>query len=115
MRFPPTSVGLKSEVSEAPAAAAASRRASASIALRSTWDIGPELADGRLVQVLPDFGGSHNIAVHAIYPSRQFLPIKVRLFIDFLADLYGSVPYWDAGLNGGDAQSDGPARISAVR
>ena len=86
------------------------------IGLRSTWDIGPELADGRLVQVLPDYQGSHNIAVHAIYPSRQFLPIKVRLFIDFLADLYGSVPYWDAGLNrGDDAQSDGPARISATR
>lgn len=70
------------------------------VGLRSTWDIGPELASGKLVQILPDYEGSKNIAVHAIYPSRQFLPVKVRLFIDFLADLYGGMPYWEAGLGG---------------
>ncbi|WP_422372823.1 LysR family transcriptional regulator [Hoeflea sp.] len=65
------------------------------IALRSTWDIGAELADGRLVQVLPDHEGSRNVAIHAVYASRRFLPAKVRVFIDYLADLYGPVPYWD--------------------
>lgn len=80
------------------------------IGLRSTWDIGPELASGTLAQVLPDYEGSHNIAVHAIYPSRQFLPVKVRLFIDYLADLYGNVPYWDEGLRDapGANQQDAP-------
>jgi len=76
------------------------------IGLRSTWDIGPELASGKLVQVLPEYEGSRNIAVHAIYPSRQFLPVKVRLFIDFLADLYGSVPYWEEGLEAAPAASE---------
>jgi len=65
------------------------------IALRSTWDIGPELRDGRLVQVLPAYEGSHNVTLSAVYPSRQFLPAKVRVFIDFLAELYGPVPYWE--------------------
>ena len=65
------------------------------IALRSTWDIGAELADGRLVQVLPAYQGSRNVAIHAVYASRRFLPAKVRLFIDYLADLYGPAPYWD--------------------
>ncbi len=65
------------------------------IALRSTWDIGAELNDGRLVQVLPGWESSRNVAVSAVYPSRQFLPAKVRLFIDYLADLYGPTPYWD--------------------
>ena len=65
------------------------------IALRSTWDIGPELRDGRLVRVLPDYEGSHSVTLSAVYPSRQFLPAKVRLFIDFLAELYGPVPYWE--------------------
>jgi DNA-binding transcriptional LysR family regulator len=65
------------------------------IALRSTWDIGQELRDGRLVQVLPAYEGSHNVTLSAVYPSRQFLPAKVRLFIDFLAELYGPVPYWE--------------------
>ncbi|WP_454744728.1 LysR family transcriptional regulator [Ciceribacter selenitireducens] len=65
------------------------------IALRSTWDIGPELKSGRLVQVLPAYEGSRNVSLSAVYPSRQFLPAKVRLFIDYLADLYGPVPYWE--------------------
>ncbi len=65
------------------------------IALRSTWDIGEELKSGRLVQVLPAYEGSHNVALSAVYPSRQFLPAKVRLFIDYLAELYGPIPYWE--------------------
>ncbi|WP_181699445.1 LysR family transcriptional regulator [Chthonobacter albigriseus] len=70
------------------------------IALRSTWDVGPDLSAGRLKVVLPQFRGSRHVAVHAVYPSRRFLPAKVRLFIDFLAGLYGPEPYWDAGLEG---------------
>ncbi|NKJ40499.1 LysR family transcriptional regulator [Rhizobium sp. SG570] len=65
------------------------------IALRSTWDVGPELRDGRLVQVLPAYEGSHNVTLSAVYPSRQFLPAKVRVFIDFLTELYGPLPYWE--------------------
>jgi DNA-binding transcriptional LysR family regulator len=65
------------------------------IALRSTWDIGEELKSGKLVQVLPAYEGSRNLALSAVYPSRQFLPAKVRLFIDYLAELYGPVPYWE--------------------
>ncbi len=65
------------------------------IALRSTWDIGPELKAGRLVQVLPAYEGARSVTLSAVYPSRQFLPAKVRLFIDYLADLYGPVPYWE--------------------
>jgi len=65
------------------------------IALRSTWDVGAELKTGKLVQVLPQYESSRNVALSAVYPSRQFLPAKVRLFIDYLAELYGPVPYWE--------------------
>ncbi len=65
------------------------------IALRSTWDVGPELKTGELVQVLPGIEGSRHVTLSAVYPSRQFLPAKVRAFIDFLSELYGQVPYWD--------------------
>ncbi len=68
------------------------------IALRSTWDIGPELHTGRLKILLPQYRASKDVGLYAVYPSRQFLPAKVRVFIDFLADLYGPSPYWDAGL-----------------
>ncbi|APG90135.1 LysR family transcriptional regulator [Sinorhizobium americanum] len=69
--------------------------AGAGIALRSTWDVSAELRDGRLVPVLPEWEGSHGLTLSAVYPSRQFLPAKVRLFVDYLAALYGPVPYWE--------------------
>ncbi len=69
------------------------------IALRSTWDIGPELREGKLKIILPDYRASKDVGLHAVYPSRRFLPAKVRVFIDFLAQLYGPSPYWDDGLD----------------
>lgn len=69
------------------------------IALRSTWDIGDSLANGRLTQVLPQYKSSRLVAIHAVYASKTFLPLKVRLFIDYLAELYGSTPYWDRNVN----------------
>jgi len=69
------------------------------IALRSTWDVGPELKDGRLEVVLPQWRATRRVAVHAVYPTRRFLPQKVRVFVDWLAGLYGPVPYWDQGLD----------------
>lgn len=68
------------------------------IALRSTWDVGPELRNGALRAVLPGFGASRRVAVHAVYPSRRQLGQKVRVFIDYLAELFGPTPYWDEGL-----------------
>ena len=69
------------------------------IALRSTWDVGSDISAGRLVVVLPDYHASRRLALHAVYPSRRFLPAKVRIFIDYLAQIYGPEPYWDQGLD----------------
>lgn len=69
------------------------------IALRSTWDVGPELRSGKLHVVLPDYRASRSVGLYAVYPSRRFLPAKVRVFIDYLAQLYGQQPYWDEGLS----------------
>lgn len=68
------------------------------IALRSTWDVGPELKSGALVRVLPAYASSRRVAVHAVYPSRRHLEHKLRAFLDFLQGLYGPTPYWDEGL-----------------
>ncbi|CUA94624.1 LysR family transcriptional regulator [Pannonibacter indicus] len=70
------------------------------IALRSTWDVGPELREGKLQIVLPQYRASKDVGLHAVYPTRRFLSAKVRVFIDFLAQLYGPQPYWDEGLSG---------------
>jgi DNA-binding transcriptional LysR family regulator len=69
------------------------------IALRSTWDVGPEIDSGRLRIVLPGWHASSRVAVHAVYPSRRHLAHKVRVFMDFLAVRFGSPPYWDKGLS----------------
>ena len=68
------------------------------IALRSTWDVGPELKSGALVRVMPEFSGGKRVAVHAVYPSRRHLEQKVRVFVEFLSAVYAPTPYWDDGL-----------------
>lgn len=69
------------------------------LGLRSTWDIGPELKTGALKVVLPEYRGSSNVAIYAVYPCRDFMPEKVNVFIEYLAGLYGSEPYWNEGLD----------------
>lgn len=68
------------------------------IALRSTWDVGPELKSGALARVLPAYSVGKRVAVYAVYPSRRHMEHKVRAFVDYLAELYGATPYWDEGL-----------------
>ena len=68
------------------------------IALRSTWDVGPELKSGALTRVLPAYSVGKRVAVYAVYPSRRHMEQKVRAFVDYLAELYGATPYWDEGL-----------------
>jgi DNA-binding transcriptional LysR family regulator len=77
------------------------------VGLRATWDVGQELTSGELVRVLPEYRGSSSLAIHAVYPSRDFMPAKVNVFIEHLAEIYGTEPYWErnigkdvAGLNG---------------
>lgn len=69
------------------------------IGLRSTWDIGPELKSGELEAVMPQYRGSSNVAIYAVYPCREFMPAKVNVLIEFLAELYGPEPYWNKGLD----------------
>ena len=69
------------------------------IGLRSTWDIGPELQSGKLRVVLPEYCGSSNVAIYAVYPSREFMPSKVNVFIEFLSELYAPEPYWNKDLD----------------
>ena len=69
------------------------------IGLRATWDVGQELKSGELVRILPDFRGSSTLAIHAVYPSRDFMPAKVNVFIEHLAEVYGTEPYWERDLD----------------
>jgi DNA-binding transcriptional LysR family regulator len=55
------------------------------VLLRSLWDIGPELAAGRLRRVLPGWQ-SAPADVYALYPERMHLSARVRAFVDYLAE-----------------------------
>lgn len=58
--------------------------AGAGIALRSTWDVGPMLADGRLVHVLGEYRGAAGVAIHAVRPAATHVPPAVMAFVAFL-------------------------------
>jgi DNA-binding transcriptional LysR family regulator len=63
------------------------------IAWRSTWEVQGDLAAGRLLSVLDDFAAPPN-GVYAVFPSARHLPLRVRLWIDFLKHSYGDAGYW---------------------
>lgn len=52
------------------------------IALRSRWDVGPHLREGRLIRVLPEWRQDAN--VWAVYPTRLERSAKVRVCVEFL-------------------------------
>lgn len=65
------------------------------IAWRSTWEVQADIAAGRLVSVLDDFAAPPN-GIYAVFPSARHLPLRVRLWIDFLKHSYGDSGYWGA-------------------
>jgi len=66
------------------------------IILQPTFLIGKDLERGTLVELMPHFR-SVELDINAVYPTRKFLPLKVRRLIDFLADAFRSPP-WSNGV-----------------
>jgi len=63
------------------------------IAWRSSWEVEAEIASGVLVAVLEDFAAPPN-GIYAVFPERKHLPLRVRLWIDFLKAHYGAPGFW---------------------
>jgi DNA-binding transcriptional LysR family regulator len=63
------------------------------IAWRSTWEVEHEIATGQLVSVLDEFAAPPN-GIFAVFPHAKHLPLRVRLWIDFLKHSYGDPSYW---------------------
>jgi DNA-binding transcriptional LysR family regulator len=74
------------------------------IAWRSTWEVAREVSTGRLVAVLEDFAAPPN-GVYAVVAQRKHLPLRVRLWIEYLKQSYGDVRYWSVAQNQ-DAEAD---------
>ena len=52
--------------------------------IRPVVDVEDDLADGRLVPALEDWA-TVDTTLYAIYPSRQYLAPKIKVFLDFVA------------------------------
>jgi DNA-binding transcriptional LysR family regulator len=63
------------------------------IAWRSTWEVDEDIAAGRLLSLLDDFAAPPN-GIYAVFPQRKHLPLRVRLWIDFLKHSWGDAAYW---------------------
>jgi len=64
------------------------------IAMQPTFIAGEALAQGKVVRILKDYE-PEPMGLYMVYANRQFLPSKVRAFVDFASDFYGDTPYWD--------------------
>ena len=65
------------------------------IAWRSTWEVAAQIQSGQLVSVLDDFAAAPN-GIYAVFPQRKHLPLRLRLWIDFLKDRYAQADYWES-------------------
>ncbi|MDV1059519.1 LysR substrate-binding domain-containing protein, partial [Klebsiella quasipneumoniae subsp. similipneumoniae] len=67
------------------------------IALKSIWDVADDIESGRLCQILKQYQ-SQAAPLHAIYPHRQHVAPRVKVFIEFLIknirepDIYAKSP-----------------------
>ena len=64
------------------------------IAWRSTWEVANDIASGRLVSLLDEFAAPPN-GIYAVFTQRKHLPLRLRLWIDYLKSRYGDPGYWE--------------------
>ncbi|SDE37181.1 DNA-binding transcriptional regulator, LysR family [Variovorax sp. CF079] len=63
------------------------------IAWRSTWEVEAEIDAGLLVPLLDEFAAPPN-GIYAVFPQRKHLPLRVRLWLDFLKAHYARPEFW---------------------
>ena len=76
--------------------------AGAGIVHIASWLVSEDVAAGRLVPLLQDFGPpparAPERAIHAVRMPGRSHAAKLRLFIDHLRETFGAEPYWDRAL-----------------
>ncbi len=60
----------------------------------SDWEVGQDLASGRLIHVLPDWRFDVEAAVHVVMPPGRLIPAKTRVFVEWLAKDLAPTPPW---------------------
>ncbi len=67
------------------------------LAWRSWWEVAEDLRAGRLVSVLDGHAAPPN-GIYAVFTQRKHLPLRLRLWIDFVKASYGDAAYWARDL-----------------
>lgn len=67
------------------------------IILSPTFILYRAIEEGRLTPILTDHRWP-TLHAHAVYPRTRHLSQRVRAFVDFLAERFAGVPYWDRCL-----------------
>ena len=65
------------------------------IAWRSTWEVENDIRSGQLVEVLAEFAAPPN-GIYGVFPQRKHLPLRLRLWIDFLKHHYSLPSTWQS-------------------
>ncbi|MBV8047636.1 MAG: LysR family transcriptional regulator [Paludibacterium sp.] len=72
------------------------------LAVLPTWLVGSAIVAGHLVRVLDawdvEIAPGPDRAIWGVYPPKKVIPPKVRAFLAFFEQRFGSPPYWDRGL-----------------
>ena len=63
------------------------------LAWRSMWEVGAEIAAGKLRTVLDQYEAPGN-DIYAVFAQRRHLPLRIRAFVDFLRHTYAQPEYW---------------------
>ena len=63
------------------------------LAWRSMWEVSSEIEAGLLVPVLEQYAAPGN-DIYAVFAQRRHLPLRVRVFVDFLRHAYSQPDYW---------------------
>jgi DNA-binding transcriptional LysR family regulator len=64
------------------------------ILMAPTFYIGHLLREGKLRRILTRYG-LPELGIYAVYPQRDHVPPKVRVFVDFFARRFGRKPDWE--------------------
>lgn len=65
------------------------------ITVIARWLIADEISSGKLVRVLEDWTFEHSGGIHFVRPSARYTTLKIRVFTDWLVDMF-AVPPWGA-------------------
>jgi DNA-binding transcriptional LysR family regulator len=69
------------------------------LAWRSMWEVSSEIEAGLLVPVLEQYAAPGN-DIYAVFAQRRHLPLRIRVFVDFLRHAYSQPDYWRRNMTG---------------